>query len=152
MKNKLKKNTKVEKIKGKLPKAHKVGTTKVKVKKKIYTPKIGTLQYIEMPSPIKIESYKEKKVKNFYEPEIRYLTPLEIETKPENKYCFFKKNNIKYIDFKNPSFLMKFLNERGEILPRRITGTSKKFQKKLKRAIKKCKHIGLLPYLTDGLR
>ncbi|WP_041192858.1 30S ribosomal protein S18 [Candidatus Karelsulcia muelleri] len=91
-------------------------------------------------------------VKNFYEPEIRYLTPLEIETKPENKYCFFKKNNIKYIDFKNPSFLIKFLNERGEILPRRITGTSKKFQNKLKRAIKKCKHIGLLPYLTDGLR
>lgn len=152
MKNKLKKNTKVEKIKGKLPKAHKVGTTKVKVKKQIDTPKIGTLQYIEMPSPIKIESYKDKKVKNFYEPEIRYLTPLEIETKPENKYCFFKKNNIKYIDFKNPSFLMKFLNERGEILPRRITGTSKKFQNKLKRAIKKCKHIGLLPYLTDGLR
>jgi|SRR5436190_5165007 len=132
------KNNKVEK--GKLPKAYKV----------------GTLQHIEMPyeSPIQIESYKEKNllVKNFYEPEIRYLTPLEIETKPENKYCFFKKNNIKYIDFKNPSFLMKFLNERGEILPRRITGTSKKFQKKLKRAIKKCKHIGLLPYITDGLR
>jgi len=128
-------------------KVQKVGTTKVKVK--IYTPKIGTLQYPYV-SPIKIESYP--LVKNFYEPEIRYLTPLEIETKPENKYCFFKKNNIKYIDFKNPSFLMKFLNERGEILPRRITGTSKKFQKKLKRAIKKCKHIGLLPYLTDGLR
>ncbi|BEH03718.1 hypothetical protein SMNC_0700 [Candidatus Karelsulcia muelleri] len=128
-------------------KVHKVGTTKVKVK--IYTPKIGTLQYPYV-SPIKIESYP--LVKNFYEPEIRYLTPLEIETKPENKYCFFKKNNIKYIDFKNPSFLIKFLNERGEILPRRITGTSKKFQKKLKRAIKKCKHIGLLPYLTDGLR
>ncbi|WP_261976971.1 30S ribosomal protein S18 [Candidatus Karelsulcia muelleri] len=103
---------------------------------------------------MQIESYKDQNilVKNFDEPEIRYLTPLEIETKPENKYCFFKKNNIKYIDFKNPSFLMKFLNERGEILPRRITGTSKKFQKKLKRAIKKCKHIGLLPYLTDGLR
>ncbi len=128
-------------------KVQKVGTTKVKVK--ISTPKIGTLQYPYV-SPIKIESYP--LVKNFYEPEIRYLTPLEIETKPENKYCFFKKNNIKYIDFKNPSFLIKFLNERGEILPRRITGTSKKFQKKLKRAIKKCKHIGLLPYLTDGLR
>ncbi|XXS36441.1 MAG: 30S ribosomal protein S18 [Candidatus Karelsulcia muelleri] len=128
-------------------KVQKVGTTKVKVK--ISTPKIGTLQYPYV-SPIKIESYP--LVKNFYEPEIRYLIPLEIETKPENKYCFFKKNNIKYIDFKNPSFLMKFLNERGEILPRRITGTSKKFQKKLKRAIKKCKHIGLLPYLTDGLR
>ncbi|AIZ48878.1 30S ribosomal subunit protein S18 [Candidatus Karelsulcia muelleri] len=128
-------------------KVQKVGTTKVKVN--ISTPKIGTLQYPYV-SPIKIESYP--LVKNFYEPEIRYLTPLEIETKPENKYCFFKKNNIKYIDFKNPSFLMKFLNERGEILPRRITGTSQKFQNKLKRAIKKCKHIGLLPYLTDGLR
>ncbi len=83
---------------------------------------------------------------------IRFLTPFDVKTKPEKKYCFFLKNKIKYIDYKNPKFLIKFLNERGEILPRRITGTSKKFQKRLTKAIKRCKQIGLLPYLTDRLR
>lgn len=83
---------------------------------------------------------------------IRFLTPFDVKTKPEKKYCFFLKNKIKYIDYKNPKFLIKFLNERGEILPRRITGTSKKFQKILTKAIKRCKHIGLLPYITDRLR
>ncbi|ALA22777.1 MAG: ribosomal protein S18 [Candidatus Karelsulcia muelleri] len=83
---------------------------------------------------------------------IRFLTPFDVKTKPEKKYCFFLKNKIKYIDYKNPKFLIKFLNERGEILPRRITGTSKKFQKRLTKAIKRCKQIGLLPYITDRLR
>ncbi|XMD32853.1 MAG: 30S ribosomal protein S18 [Candidatus Karelsulcia muelleri] len=83
---------------------------------------------------------------------MRFLTPFDVKTKPEKKYCFFLKNQIKYIDYKNPKFLIKFLNERGEILPRRITGTSKKFQKRLTKAIKRCKQIGLLPYITDRLR
>ena len=51
------------------------------------------------------------------------------EIKP--KYCRFKKNGIKYIDYKDPDFLLKFINEQGKILPRRLTGTSLKFQKKV---------------------
>ena len=39
------------------------------------------------------------------------------------KYCRFKKSGIKYIDYKNPDFLMAFINEQGKLLPRRITGT-----------------------------
>ncbi|WGH27179.1 MAG: 30S ribosomal protein S18 [Candidatus Shikimatogenerans bostrichidophilus] len=83
---------------------------------------------------------------------IKYLLPLNINIKKKKKYCFFKKKKIKYIDYKNPKFLIQFLNEFGKILPRRITGTSKKYQKLLNKAIKRCRHIGLLPFITDDLR
>ena len=62
--------------------------------------------------------------------EIRYLTPPSVDVK-KKKYCRFKKSGIKYIDYKDPEFLKKFLNEQGKILPRRITGTSLKFQRRI---------------------
>lgn len=68
------------------------------------------------------------------------------------KYCRFKKNGIKYIDYKNPDFLLKFLNDQGKILPRRLTGTSLKFQKKVSQAVKRARHLALLPYVTDSLK
>ena len=83
--------------------------------------------------------------------EIRYLTPPSVEIR-KKKYCRFKKNGIKYIDYKDPEFLKKFLNEQGKILPRRITGTSLKFQRKLSVAIKRARHLALLPYVTDVLK
>lgn len=83
--------------------------------------------------------------------EIRYLTPPSVEIK-KKKYCRFKKNGIKYVDYKDPEFLKKFLNEQGKILPRRITGTSLKFQRKVSRAIKRARQIALLPYVTDMLK
>ena len=60
--------------------------------------------------------------------EVRYLTAPSIDVK-KKKYCRFKKSGIKYIDYKDPEFLKKFLNEQGKILPRRITGTSLKYQR-----------------------
>jgi small subunit ribosomal protein S18 len=48
----------------------------------------------------------------------------------QKKYCRFKKSGIRYIDYKDPDFLMKFVNEQGKILPRRLTGTSLKYQEK----------------------
>ena len=68
------------------------------------------------------------------------------------KYCRFKKNGIKYIDYKDPNFLLKFVNEQGKILPRRITGTSVKYQKKVSQAIKRERHISMLPYVADSLK
>jgi small subunit ribosomal protein S18 len=47
---------------------------------------------------------------------------------------------------------MRFLNEQGKILPRRITGTSTKYQKKVAKAVKRARHIGLLPYVADLLK
>ncbi|MBT8326642.1 MAG: 30S ribosomal protein S18 [Bacteroidia bacterium] len=68
------------------------------------------------------------------------------------KYCRFKKSGIKYIDYKNPDFLMPFINEQGKLLPRRITGTSLKYQRKVAVAVKRCRHIALLPYVADQMK
>ena len=70
----------------------------------------------------------------------------------KKKYCRFKKNGIKYIDYKDANFLLKFVNEQGKILPRRITGTSQKYQGKVKQAIKRARHLALLPYVGDSLK
>lgn len=73
-------------------------------------------------------------------------------TDQKKKYCRFKKNGIKYIDYKDANFLLKFVNEQGKILPRRLTGTSQKFQGKVSQAIKRARHLALLPYVTDSLK
>ncbi|MBL7110547.1 MAG: 30S ribosomal protein S18 [Bacteroidales bacterium] len=83
--------------------------------------------------------------------EIRYLTPPTVEIK-KKKYCRFRKGRIKYIDYKDPEFLKRFVNEQGKILPRRVTGTSLKYQRKIARAIKRGRHLALLPYVTDLLK
>ena len=82
---------------------------------------------------------------------IRYLNPPTVEVR-KKKYCRFKKAGIKYIDYKDPEFLKKFLNEQGKILPRRITGTSLKFQRKVAQAVKRARSLALLPYVTDLLK
>jgi small subunit ribosomal protein S18 len=84
------------------------------------------------------------------ESEIRYLTPISIDTQ-KNKYCRFKKNRIKYIDYKNPDFLLKLVNEQGKLLPRRLTGTSLKYQRKVSQAVKRSRHLALMPYVADLL-
>ncbi len=83
--------------------------------------------------------------------EIRYLTQVSIDVK-RKKYCRFKKNGIKYVDYKDPEFLKKFLNEQGKLLPRRITGTSLKFQRRVATAVKRARQLALLPYVTDLMK
>ena len=83
--------------------------------------------------------------------EIRYLTPINIEIK-KDKYCRFKKSGIRFIDYKDGDFLLKLVNEQGKILPRRLTGTSAKYQKKVNKAIKRARHIAVLPYVGDMLK
>ena len=68
------------------------------------------------------------------------------------KYCRFKKAGIKFIDYKDPNFLLKLVNEQGRILPRGLTGTSLKYQRKVAQAIKRARHLALLPYVADQLK
>ena len=70
----------------------------------------------------------------------------------DKKYCRFKKYGIKYVDYKNTDFMMRFLNEQGKLLPRRITGNSLKYQKKLAQAVKRARQLALLPYVADNLK
>ena len=58
--------------------------------------------------------------------QIKYVTAPKVED-IRKKYCRFKKNGIKYIDYKDEKFLLKFINDQGKVLPRRLTGTSLKF-------------------------
>ena len=83
--------------------------------------------------------------------DIKYLTPIAVETK-RKKYCRFKKSGIRYIDYKDADFLLKFVNEQGKIYPRRLTGTSQKYQKKVAQAIKRARHLALRPYVADLLK
>ena len=83
--------------------------------------------------------------------QVRYLQAIDIETKAE-RYCRFRKKGIKYIDYKDPDFLMKLVNEQGKILPRRLTGTSLKYQRKVSVAIKRARHLALMPYVGDLLK
>ncbi len=83
--------------------------------------------------------------------EIRYLTQVNIDVK-RKKYCRFKKNGIKFVDYKDPEFLKKFLNEQGKLLPRRITGTSLKYQRRVATAVKRARQLALLPYVTDLMK
>lgn len=59
---------------------------------------------------------------------------------------------IEYVDYKDIDLLKRYLNEQGKLLPRRITNVSAKFQRQLTRAVKRARHLALLPYVADNVR
>lgn len=63
------------------------------------------------------------------------------------KFCYFKKNNIEHIDYKDITLLTRFLGRSGQITPRRFTGTSAKYQRKLSNAVKRARFMALIPYV-----
>ncbi|WP_027063522.1 30S ribosomal protein S18 [Mesoplasma seiffertii] len=69
--------------------------------------------------------------------------------KKRKKVNFFAKNNIKYIDYKDVEMLKKFISGNGQILPRRVTGTSPRDQRVLALAIKRARQMALLPYVVE---
>lgn len=83
--------------------------------------------------------------------DIKFLSNPKIGQK-RNKYCRFRKFGIKHIDYKDPDFLIQFINEQGKILPRRITGNSLKYQRRVSTAIKRSRHLAMLPFVTDQLK
>ena len=83
--------------------------------------------------------------------DIKFLSNPNIG-KAKKKYCRFRRYGIRHIDFKDPDFLIQFLNPQGKILPRRITGNSLKYQKLVSVAIKRARHLAFMPYVTDLLK
>lgn len=83
--------------------------------------------------------------------DIKYLTAPKL-IKRQKKYCRFKKSGIKYIDYKETEFLLKFVNEQGKLLPRRLSGNSLKYQRKVAEAVKRARQLALMPYVTDLLK
>lgn len=69
--------------------------------------------------------------------------------KKRRKVCYFTDHKISKIDFKDTELLKKFITEQGKILPKRITGTSAFWQRKLAIAIKRARHMALIPFIKQ---
>ena len=69
--------------------------------------------------------------------------------KPKKKVCSFCVDKVEAIDYKDVPKLRRYVTERGKILPRRVTGTSAKYQRMLTTAIKRARQMALLPYVVD---
>lgn len=67
---------------------------------------------------------------------------------PKRKECYFSKNKITYIDYKDVALLRKFVSDRGKIRSERVTGTTPQYQKLLAQAVKNAREMALLPYGT----
>ena len=72
--------------------------------------------------------------------------------RPRKKVVAYFSDNSKPLDYKDVNTLKKFISERGKILPRRYTGTSLKYQRKVSAAIKRARHLALMPYVADLLK
>lgn len=69
--------------------------------------------------------------------------------KRRKKVDFIAANKIEYVDYKDAELLKRFISERGKILPRRVTGTSAKNQRKVVNAIKRARIMALLPFVAN---
>ena len=69
--------------------------------------------------------------------------------KRRKKVCAFCADKIDYIDYKDTARIRKNLSERAKILPRRVTGTCARHQRQLTIAVKRARHLALIPYITD---
>ena len=76
-------------------------------------------------------------------------TDRPFQRKPRKKVCHFCADRVEEIDYKDVARLRKFVSERAKILPRRATGTCAKHQRELTTAIKRARHVALLPYSND---
>ncbi len=72
-----------------------------------------------------------------------------MQRKPRKKVCFYCSNKAETIDYKDVEKIKKYTSERGKILPRRITGCCAKHQRQLTIAIKRARHVALLPFSAD---
>ena len=68
------------------------------------------------------------------------------------KVCAFCVDKIDVIDYKDPVKLRRYVSDRGKIEPRRKTGTCARHQRRLTIAIKRARHLALLPYTADHVR
>ncbi len=81
--------------------------------------------------------------------ELKKLETNQLRKKRTCKFCDIKEI---YIDYKDEKKIQRFLNEQGKIIPKRITGTCSKHQRQLVVAIKRARHLALLPFVSDTIR
>jgi small subunit ribosomal protein S18 len=70
----------------------------------------------------------------------------------KKRTCRFTAAGTIWIDYKDEKLLRKFITEQGKIIPKRITGTTAKYQRQLITAIKRARHLALIPYVSDAIK
>lgn len=70
----------------------------------------------------------------------------------KKRICRFCENRVHYVDYKDPKKLTKFTTDVGKIIPRRTSGTCAKHQRQLVSAIKRARHLALIPFVSDYAR
>ncbi|MDQ7054575.1 MAG: 30S ribosomal protein S18 [candidate division KSB1 bacterium] len=70
----------------------------------------------------------------------------------KRRICRFCEEGIIYIDYKDEKRLLRFMTEQGKIIPRRTSGTCAKHQRMLTRAIKRARHLALIPFVAEMTR
>jgi small subunit ribosomal protein S18 len=71
---------------------------------------------------------------------------------PKRKVCFFCRDKVMHIDYKDPAVLRPYISDRGKIAPRRKSGACAKHQRALATAIKRARHLALLPFVAEHIR
>ena len=79
----------------------------------------------------------------------RRKKPIPFKSRRE---CYFTKNNVQYIDYKDVELLNKYINDRGKIKSRRSRGTKADYQRDLAKAIKRSRHMALMPFVKVAKR
>lgn len=93
---------------------------------------------------------EQTEVKETREPrEQRDNARVPFRNKRRKKVCAFCADKVDYIDYKDTNRIRKNLSERAKILPRRVTGTCARHQRQLTIAVKRARHLALIPYITD---
>ncbi len=70
----------------------------------------------------------------------------------KRRSCRFCDNDESYIDYKDERRLSRFVSEQGKIIPKRITGNCAKHQRHLVQAIKRARHLALIPFVSESIR
>lgn len=70
----------------------------------------------------------------------------------KRRVCRFCESKEIYIDYKDEKRLLRFISEQGKIIPKRITGTCAKHQRQLVQAIKRARHLALMPFVSETIR
>jgi small subunit ribosomal protein S18 len=71
---------------------------------------------------------------------------------PKRKICFFCRDKVEYIDYKNAAILRPYISDRGKISPRRKSGVCARHQRALATAVKRARHLALLPFVPAHIR
>ena len=79
----------------------------------------------------------------------KFERPAHAVKRPRKKVCQFCVDRSEFIDYKDVAKLNKYTSDRAKILPRRVTGTCAKHQRELTTAIKRARHVALMPYTSD---